>query len=243
MDVINKQITYECMALFYASQKERNTKELEPGYLGYHSNMSNLYFKYFDEYLNILGVSSEERTSENEVINKLNNLILSKKQEIAIKRLKREPAFIKLMGETALSKKDELEQLLGVSLNVYSGITLASDNINEPSKQVPKSLLQINKEFDSYYDKLDLLFENGTISEEQYNDYEGQLDYINSYFTSISKGEQIHLRKISDKEYENIRELANMEGISYEEMFAKINIDMMENQKYYIQDFSLGRSR
>lgn len=51
------------------------------------------------------------------------------------------------------------------------------------------------------------------------------------------------LRKISDKEYENIEELAYMEGISFDEMFAKINQDMIQNQKCDIEDFSTGKSR
>lgn len=147
------------------------------------------------------------------------------------------------MGETALGQKNQLQQLLGSSFSVYSGVTIASDNINEPPRQVPKSTLQIAKEFDSYYEKLDSLLENGAISEEQYNNFETQLDYINNYFTSISRGEQIRFRKVSNKEMEKLQEIADEKGISYDEMAYMNMIEQQETMEYDVEEFSSIKSR
>lgn len=246
MNAINKQMAYEYMALIYASREERKKASEEIEYSSYHYKMDDWYFNCATEYREALGISAYfngNPVTDEDIINKINDLNLSKTQEIALKKIKRNPAFIRLMGEAALAQKNQLQQLLGSSFSVYSGVTIASDNINEPPRQVPKSTLQIAKEFDSYYEKLDSLLENGAISEEQYNNFETQLDYINNYFTSISRGEQIRFRKVSNKEMEKLQEIADEKGISYDEMAYMNMIEQQETMEYDVEEFSSIKSR
>lgn len=152
MNTINKKVIHEFTSLHYAIIEERRKSVDDANYMKYHMNMKKYYSKCFSEYHNALGQFESEKkglTSTDDYIRELSNINLSKSQEIALKKIRREPVFIKLMGEIALTKKDDLQQLLGISLDVYSEVTLASENINELTRQVPKTTLQIAKEFES----------------------------------------------------------------------------------------------
>ena len=156
-------------------------------------------------------------------MNYLSTVQLSPEQKKALVELRREPMFKKLMGETSLQKKSELENILGSKIT-SEGMSFADEY---GVKVATKTEQQLDEELNSYNAKLSELLNSGSITEEQYADCNQNLDYIYSYYISCSKGEQIPFRKMTDAQYEQIAQRAEENGISFNEQLIQETTDLM----------------
>ena len=237
MEQKNKQIIYEYLLLNKSFQESLQRMRMgnNDGYSWYNDNMKDWFGSLCSQYANALGIQNIQ--SEEEVILVCSNMELTAEQKIALKKIQREPVFKKLMGEAALSKKEELESLLGQTLT-EKGMTYADEN---GARVSVKSFPELDKEWDACNDKLDNLLSNGTISEEQWRNYAQQLDYIYGYYMSISKGEQIPFRKISDVEIKAIEDRAQEEGIDFYALLTQINSEKKEDFQDFHESTHKGR--
>ena len=126
------------------------------------------------------------------------------------------------MGETALQQKAKLENVLGTKIT-YEGMTFADEY---GPKVATKTEQQLDQELNAYSDKLSELLTSGAITEEQYNDYSQNLDYIYDYFLSRSLGNQIPFRKMTNAQYENIEARALENGIDFNEQLVQETMDL-----------------
>ena len=102
-------------------------------------------------------------------------------------------------------------------------MTFADEN---GPKVATKTEQQLDQELNAYTDRLAELFSSSAISEEQYDSYEQNLDYIYDYYISCSRGEQIPFRRLTNAQYEKIREKAMENGIEFSEQLAKETTDL-----------------
>lgn len=98
------------------------------------------------------------------------------------------------MGENALQQKTESENVLKNKIT-SEGMTLADEN---GARVAIKTEHQLEQELNTYSDKLSELLNSKFISEEQYDKFIQILDYIYGYYISISRGEQIPFRKLTN---------------------------------------------
>ena len=147
--------------------------------------------------------------------------------------------FKKLMGETALQQKSELEILLESKIT-DEGMIFADEY---GAYRATKSEQQIEQEFEGFDDKLSQLLNDGTITEQQYDGYSQNLDYISSYYISRSKGEQVPFRKLTNAQYEQIEERAVENGISFSEQLLQENKDLLyeHNEIQELQNQGMNR--
>lgn len=219
MEKANKKSMYESLLLHEVFNNELNAMGTDIGYTRYHHDCANRLSYLGIRYNQILGYTG---TTPEDFVNFISTVNLTSEQRRELVQLRRDPMFKRVMGETALSKKAELENLLGVKIT-SQGPTIAGENGLTFSV---KSVDILDKEINDYSDKLTELFGNGQITEEQYDSYNQTLDYIFEYYISQSRGEQIPLRKLSDSQYENIESMADYNGISYDEQVSRLNEDM-----------------
>lgn len=219
MEKANKRAMYELLLLNEVLHNEWNAMGTDIGYTRYHDNCAERLRYLSDRYNQILGYTG---TTTDDFANFISTANLTSEQRRELVQLRRDPMFKRVMGETALSKKAELENLLGVKITSQGPQIAGENGITFSVKGVDV----LDKEINDYSDKLTELFGSGQITEEQYDSYNQTLDYIFDYYMSQSRGEQIPLRKLSDKEYENIESMANYNGISFDEQMSKLNEDM-----------------
>lgn len=235
MNTKNKEIINEYLLLNNAFRESLQKMGNNDGYAWYNENNKDWYFSLSKKYATILGIQNIQ--TEQEAISICSNMELTLEQKIALKKVKREPMFKKLMGETALLQKSELETLLGHELTA-NGMTYADEN--GPRVSI-KSLLELDKEEETYNDILDKLFIAGKITEEQHRSYGQQLFYIYNYFMSISKGEQIPFRKLSDAEIKIIQNQAEEEGLDFHTLLTQINAEKMEDFQEFQDSIHKGK--
>lgn len=90
-----------------------------------------------------------------------------------------------------------------------------------------KTEQQIDQEFEGFNDKLSQLLSEGTITEQQYDGYSQNLDYIYSYYISRSKGEQVPFREMTNAQYEQVEERALENGVDFSEQMRNETEDLM----------------
>lgn len=221
----NKQIIEEYLLLNKAYSDTLPSPETLDGYSWYKYRMNIYYRSLNSEYINILGIQNLQ--THQEAISVLSNMELTSEQKRALKVVQKDPVFKKLMGETAISKKGDLEKVLGQEITCQ-GMTYADER--EPRESV-KSVEVLENERQAIYNKLSIQLSSGTITEEQYRYFLDQTDYIYNYYESISMAEQIPFRKISDIEIEKIQRMADEEKISFDEALSQRNGEMIEDFK------------
>ena len=126
------------------------------------------------------------------------------------------------MGETALQQKSELENVLGSKIT-SDGMTFADEN---GLRVATKTEQQLDQELNAYSDKLSELLSVGAITEEQYDGYIQNLDYIYGYYMSRSRGDQIPFRKMTNAQYEKIQERALENGVDFHEQLIQETTDL-----------------
>ena len=224
MEKDKKRIIYEFMLMHHAVLSENEKMNERSQYGRYHE----------DNYQRLMGIKCELAkilgcigTTDDEVISHVTSIdfTITPEQKQALVKLRRNPMFKKLMGETALQQKSELEKVLGTEINEQGDIAWADE------KGIPhypyKTEEQLDQEINDHNDKLSQLLSSGAITEEQYDSYDRNLDYIYSYYISCSKGEQIPFRKMTNAQYEQVEQRAMENGISFSEQLRNETEDLM----------------
>lgn len=213
MEKVNKKIAYEYLLVNGAFQNELSQIG-DAEYSRDHQKNADWYRSFGDKFNSILGFNGQ---TQEEFLNFISSVNLTQEQRKALFELRKQPMFKRLMGETALQKKSELENVLGTKIT-SAGMTFADEN---GATVATKTEQQLDQELDSYSDKLSLLLSSGTITEEQYDNYSLNLDYIYNYYESCSKGEQVPFRKMSNIQYKKIEERALENGVDFHEQLIQ----------------------
>ena len=223
MEKANKRIIYEAVLTHNAF----NTEIAQIGdneYGRYHQQNADWFRSFSAKFNQILGFTGQ---TVDEFTSYVSTIELTPEQKRALVELRKQPMFKRLMGETALQQKTELESLLGSKIT-DEGMTFADEN---GAYRATKPEQQIDQEFEGFNDKLSQLLSNGTITEQQYDGYSQNLDYIYSYYISRSKGEQVPFRKLTNAQYEQIEERALENGIDFSEQMRNETQDLMYNHE------------
>lgn len=218
MEKANKRIIYEAILVHNAFNSELAGFS-DNEYSRYHQQNADWYRSFSSRFNQILGFTGQ---TIDEFVNYTSNINLTPEQKRALAELRKEPMFKKLMGETALQQKAKLENVLGTKIT-YEGMTFADEY---GPKVATKTEQQLDQELNAYSDKLSELLTSGAITEEQYNDYSQNLDYIYDYFLSRSLGNQIPFRKMTNAQYENIEARALENGIDFNEQLVQETMDL-----------------
>ena len=219
MEKANKRIIHE-NALIIQSFYSELEKIGDAEYGRYHQQNADWYRSFSDRINQILGFTGQ---TPYEFTSYVASIDLTPEQKRALVELRKQPMFKKLMGETALQQKLELESLLGSKITDES-MTFADEN---GAYRATKTEQQIDQEFEGFNDKLSQLLSDGTITEQQYDGYSQNLDYIYSYYISRSKGEQVPFRKLTNAQYEQIEERALENGVDFSEQMRNETEDLM----------------
>lgn len=218
MEKANKRIIYESVLVHNAFNNELAGFS-DNEYSRYHQQNADWYRSFSSRFNQILGFTGQ---TIDEFVNYTSNINLTPEQKRALVELRKEPMFKKLMGETALQQKAKLENVLGTKIT-FEGMTFADEY---GPKVATKTEQQLDQELNAYSNKLSELLTSGAITEEQYNEYSQNLDYIYDYFLSRSLGDQIPFRKMTNAQYENLEARALENGISFNEQLVQETIDL-----------------
>ncbi len=148
---------------------------------------------------------------------------LTLEQRRALSELRKKPIFKKIMGETALQHKSELEVILGGKITCNGKIFGDETGLHYAYKTEE----ELGQELDNYSNKLSELLSSGTITEEQYDTYIDDIFYIYNYYISISRGEQIQFRMMTDAQYEQVENRAHENNVEFSEQLQKENEGLM----------------
>ena len=218
MEKANKRIIYEAVLVHNAFNNELAGFS-DNEYSRYHQQNADWYRSFSSRFNQILGFTGQ---TVDEFVNYTSNINLTQEQKRALVELRKEPMFKKLMGETALQQKAKLENVLGIKIT-SEGMTFADEY---GPKVATKTEQQLEQELNAYSNKLSELLTSGAITEEQYNEYSQNLDYIYDYFLSRSLGDQIPFRKMTNAQYENLEARALENGISFNEQLVQETMDL-----------------
>ena len=218
MEKANKRIIYEAVLVHNAFNNELAGFS-DNEYSRYHQQNADWYRSFSSRFNQILGFTGQ---TVDEFVNYTSNINLTPEQKRALVELRKEPMFKKLMGETALQQKAKLENVLGTKIT-SEGMTFADEY---GPKVASKTVQQLDQELNAYSNKISELLTSGAITEEQYNEYSQNLDYIYDYFLSRSLGDQIPFRKMTNAQYENLEARALENGISFNEQLVQETIDL-----------------
>lgn len=234
MDKANKKIIYEGVIIHNAFNNELNGMSNDRLYTRYHDQNAGFY-KYFSSKINqIIGWTGQ---TIDEFVDYVSTINLTPEQKRALVELRKEPMFKRLMGETALQQKSELESVLGTEIT-SAGMTFADEN---GPKVAVKTEEQLDQEAEIYSDKLASLLSTGVITEEKYDSYNRNLDYIYDYFISQSKGEQVPFRKMTDAQYENIETKASENGLDFSEQLRQ-ETSLLQDEHAELQELQGSHS-
>ena len=220
MEKENKRIMYEGMLLNDAFNNELEGYG-DSVYSQYHVQNAEWFMSFIHRLNEIVDYKGQ---TADDFVKHVSNIILSPEQRRALVELRKEPMYIKLMGETALQQKQELEGLLGVPI-LLQGKTFAGPEYPSVAMKTEKEL---ESELDTFSDKLAELLSTGAISQEQYDKYDQMLDYIYGYYISSSRGDQIPFRKMTNEEYKKVEERAQENGVAFDEQLRQETADLQE---------------
>lgn len=218
MEKANKKIIYEYFIVNKAFQNELSQIS-DAMYSRNHEQNADWYRSFGDRFNSILGFNGQ---TKDQFVNYVSTVNLTPEQKRALVELRKEPMFKKLMGETAIQQKSELENVLGSKIT-SEGMIFADEY---GPKVATKTVQQLDQELDAYSDKLSELLSSGTITEQQYDSYNQNLDYIYDYYMSCSKGDQIPFRKMTNAQYEQIEQRAIENGVSFNEQLIQETGDL-----------------
>lgn len=235
MEKANKKIIYEAVLAHNAFNNEI-AQIGDNEYGRYHQQNADWFRSFSAKFNQILGFTGQ---TVDEFTSYVSTIELTPEQKRALVELRKQPMFKRLMGETALQQKPELENLLGSKIT-DEGMTFADEN---GAYRATKTEQQIDQEFEGFNDKLSQLLSDGTITEQQYDGYSQNLDYIYSYYISRSKGEQVPFRKLTNAQYEQIEERALENGVDFSEQMRNENRDLMYDHEELQELQSSGMKR
>ncbi|MBR3162356.1 MAG: hypothetical protein IKF19_06475 [Bacilli bacterium] len=219
MEKANKRIIYEAVLVHNAFNSELAKYE-DAEYCRYHIQNASWYRSFSSKFNQIVGFTGQTIYEFTSYVASIN---LTPEQKKALVELRKEPMFKRLMGEIALLQKAELEIVLGSKIT-DEGMTFADET---GAYRATKAEQQIDQEFEELNDKLSQLLSDGTITEQQYDGYSQNLDYIYSYYISRSKGEQVPFIKMTNAQYEQVEERALENGVGFNEQMINETEDLM----------------
>lgn len=223
MEKANKRIIYEYLLVNGAFQSELSQMS-DTEYSRHHQQNADWYRSFGDRFNSILGFTG--RTQE-EFMSFMSSIQLSPEQKKALVELRREPMFKKLMGETALQQKSELEGVLRSKIT-SDGMTFADEN---GARVATKTEQQLDQELNAHNHRLSELLSSGSITEEQYDSYSQNLDCIYDYYMSRSRGDQVPFRRMTNAQYEQVEQRAMENGISFNEQLVQETKDLMDEHE------------
>lgn len=228
MEKINKRIIYEALLLHEAMLAERNAFTRNSSYAEYHSQREKNY-SFLESKLNqILGFKGQ---TLDDFTNYISSIDITPEQKKELAQFRKDPSIIKIIGEAALSKKAELEEILGVKIT-NQGMAFADQRGVSYAK---KGEEQLEQELNMYSTKLSQMLATKTITEEQYDSYLHNLNDIYSYYVSSSRGELLAVRDLSAHQHQQISDRADENGVSFKEQFdsesEKLTIESEELQE------------
>ena len=223
MEKANKQIIYEAIVLQNAySNAIKGFDDKE--YSSYNNQNAGWYIFLSGELSKIVGIPNKGERTIDDFTSYVASINITPEQMKELHKLRKEPMLKRLMGETALQQKDELEKVLGGKIS-NQGRTFADENGPKISYKTEK---QLEQELDAYYTKLAELQSSGTISMDQFDNYNQSLDYIYSYFISQARGEQIPFRKLTNAQYEQIQKRAEENDVDFSKQMSDETRALME---------------
>lgn len=223
VDKMKEKIIDEYLLVNNAFQSEL-LKMSDAEYSRYHQQNAEWYRILGDRFNQILGFTGK---TQEDFINFMSSIQLTPEQKRALVVLRREPMFKKLMGETALQQKTELENILGSKIT-SEGMTFADEN---GARVAVKTEQQLDQELNSYSDKLSELLTSGSITEKQYDHYSKNMDYIYDYYMSCSRGDQVPYRKMTDAQYEQVEQKAMDNEIDFNEQLLQETIALKDEHE------------
>ncbi len=216
-----ERIAHEYLLISQAFQNELAAIGTDE-YSRYHQQNADWYRSFSDRLNDILGFKGYYN---DEFLEHMSSIQLSNEQKQELAKLRREPMFKRLMGETALQQKKELETILGGRIT-SEGMTFADEN---GATVAVKTEQQLEQELDTYNEQLSKLLSYGALTDGQYNYYNQNLEHIYDYYISRSKGEQLPFRKMTDAQYAQIEQEAQANGIRFEEQMYQATQDLKDD--------------
>lgn len=195
MEKQNKKIIQEGVLLHDAYIRERDASDVE--YSQYHLMLRGLYDDLESKLIKIMNFKG---TTVDEFVNYVSSISITPEQKRALVELRKSPVFKKVMGEAHLQGKAKLEEILGSKISA-DGMTFADER---GARVAVKTVQELDKDFETHCAKLDELYSQRAIDETLYENCLQSLEYIYGYYISLSKGEQIPYRKISNDHYEEM---------------------------------------
>lgn len=209
MKKINQVIMREAVMLMEILKRQYSYREDD--YSFYHSSMLD-YYEYIKQ--SLFSITNYSGSKDEDFIIFIANAPLSNKQIQSLLDLRKEPIYIKAMGEAALLEKRILEKALDYEIhNNGEKFSMGRQAVKIPS--------QLEEEGNLLSSKLDRLCQEGKLDEKKVEFFKGQLFYIYQYYQSIAQGEQIPFKKYPDSFYYKIDQLAKRKGISFLEQFQQ----------------------
>lgn len=226
MEKANKRILYEALLLNHIAEASRAISRDEV-YAGYQDDMYQRYSYLESRLYTIIGYHGKGTTAD-DLIKYVSTLQLNDEQRRELAQFRKDPSVIRIIGEAALSKRIELERILGGKIT-NQGMAFADQN---GVAYAQKSAEQLEQELDTYSTRLSQLLSSKTITEEQYDEYMQNLNDIYNYYVSSSKGELLESRELSAHDYHQILNKAEENGVSFKEQFASENEKLaLENEE------------
>lgn len=220
MEKANKQIIYE-KAILNKAWKKAFEGLNNRVYSEYNDRCAGMY-SYFSGRIDEI-VGTKGMNNFDDFIDYVSHINITPEQMKELKQLRKEPLYIRVMGEAALEQKSQLEEILGTKIT-SKGNAFGDE---EGVRYATKTEEQLDQEFGTYNDKLSELLGLGKITADEYDSYNQNLYYIYEYYISRSKGEQVPFRKITNAEYSEIEEDARYNGISPDNQLDQEHLRLM----------------
>ena len=180
---------------------------------------------------------------------KLPNITLSFDQIEDIIQLRNNPLYKRVLGLAAIQQLYDLEDDLYDKYDTLDNLRLEFDVDNKGKTftyngrkiTAVKTPEELGAEIESLASRVNTLKEVGAITEEESQKYQKSLFHIYEYYVSIAEGEQLSFPKLSDNEYEKMKEKVNTNNISIEKQLfelirnKRLEFNTIQNmqQEYY----------
>ena len=238
----NKNITFKTnvikdkLLLHDAVEMEKQECKGEyASYIKYHSEQA-IWYKNIENYLDELITGHEDATTD-EFIECIYNMDFSLDIIEDIIGLKNNPLFKKAVGIAAIKNIEELEDYIYDYFEEYDddfSINNKGQTFNYYGRKVKavKTSEELGVEVANLAEKINLLKDQGIISDTKVQEFQKLLFDIYEYYLSVSNGEQLDFPKISDKEYKTLEKEAYYQNISMERQL----MNLIRNNKNEFKD-------
>lgn len=232
----NERMIHEFLVLYQEEKaneedllREENEKYATTTYKKFYQDMADISRTYINEMNRIFNFSGNYsiQTSD-DVVAEFRKIIITPEQKKAMNEIRKEPRYRRFMGLNALKNKDALENILNKKLDPYMDFIMEDGGLERTVKDEDK----LEKERQDCFDIITSLKDMGSLQETQSSQFLEQIDYIFNYFESMSRGEQIPYKKMSDQEYQKIKDEIGYRGPIDDDLLRNYINDQNELAKY-----------